>query len=117
MNSTDPFENRLRDQKFQSPPPVWKKEILAEAARYLPAKEPSFGVQIWTQLWQEWIAPHRLAYSGIAAVWALILFFHVLTPSDPASEQLARNIKASPQLEAQLVALWEQQRQTQKLGL
>jgi hypothetical protein len=96
---------------------AWKKEILAVAARHLPASKPVFGVRFLNQLWQEWIAPYPIAYAGIAVAWLLILFFCMATPADPASEQLARNIKASPQLEAQLIAQWDQNRLQRKLGL
>lgn len=113
MNQPDPFEEELRQQNFQSPPLGWKREILAEAMRHLPAAK--IGAR--SRPWQEWLFPYRYAYAGFAAAWVAILFFHATAPTDPVSEQIARSIYNSPQKVEWLLARWEQNQFHQNLGL
>jgi hypothetical protein len=114
MNTHDPFEKRLHEQPFQLPRPEWKEAILARAnapiaVEQTPLPLSARALSIIRAFWLDWIQPYRITYSTLAALWIVIALLRATTPSDPACEQLAQNIKLHPQFEARMIAQWQQQ--------
>src|SRR5947209_11745220 len=100
MNGTDPFEEKLRRQKFCPLPAAWRNEILASARRAAsetaagnqttdgPGRAASFslaelGRGLCNLLW-----PHPKAWAGLAATWLVIMGLN-LASRDPVDSRVA----------------------------
>jgi hypothetical protein len=115
MNPDD-FEKRLERQPLRQLPGEWREEILSAARQAsLPQHAPrtthhaapslsllsTLHHQLSTLLW-----PHPVAWTGLAAVWVVILGINLTTQD--ASRALARQASpASPQV---FMAFQEQER-------
>ena len=105
--NTDDFEKRIERQPLRQMPGEWRAEILSAARRAsLPQHAPRSTLhalpsasllstlhhQLSTLLW-----PHPVAWTGLAAVWVLILGINLTTRD--ASTMIAKHASpASPQI-------------------
>lgn len=66
------LERQLSEQPLRTPPPHWRVEILAAAAK--------ITAPDWT--WRDWMWPSPKAWAALAAVWVVVLALD--TPPRPA---------------------------------
>jgi hypothetical protein len=85
------FERQLSDQPLRPPPPAWRAEILAGAAKIV---APS-----WT--WRDWFWPSPIAWGALAAVWVGAFVLSGSEASSMASAPDSRTaVSAAPPLYA-----------------
>jgi hypothetical protein len=103
--NTDDFEQQLSRQPLRAAPPQWREDILAAAARHLPARvvtpaDTSGG------RWREWLQRFPLAWGAVAAVWIGILGINSLlfSPTSPSTSEPAAFAAQDP------MSVWRWQR-------
>ena len=87
------LEVKLRSLNFREPPPALRGAVLSAA------RSPG---------WQNWLAPHPVAWLALAALWlALAVLDGLLNGSDPAREKsLAGSATPRPEAPA-LIAFYQ----------
>jgi len=88
--NTDEFEEHLRGQPIQGPPPGWRREILAaagESSRHAGIGRPGPSLTAWLR---NWLWPHPVAWGALAGCWLAILALNRSAAPSPAESASAR---------------------------
>jgi hypothetical protein len=95
MNPED-FEEQLRRQPLREPPANWREQILKVASESGRTPVRTNSSPSWIDVMRDWLWPHPVAWSTLAACWVAILFLHHATsPSAAELEQARREARVA----------------------
>ena len=100
MNSD--FEKQIQQQPIRKVPADWRAEILRNA-KSVSVSRQSEEVTCRPSWWREWLWPYRHAWTGMAALWLLMLGMNFGCPKN----QQNASVSATP---AMMQAMEEQRR-------
>jgi hypothetical protein len=87
------FENELKKQPLRRVPGHWRAQILGEVGSR--ARAPSQVTPWWTAL----LWPSPKAWGALAAAWALMIGFNILTREPSASEPMPHTLQVRMAME------------------
>ena len=107
----DDFESQLERMSLKPLPASWREAILRGAQRANTPAEPTQAPGDARFRWRELLWPHPQAWAGLAAVWVIILVFHVSSrPSagalSPMTEIARQHTQRALKEEQRLLSEW-----------
>src|SRR6476661_749414 len=105
MNGEDQFENRLKQQTLKPAPAEWREEILEAASQArcssrrneaAGARRRSLVTSAGKRIFSQLLWPTGRAWAALAAIWAAIIGFIVISGDSDQKQVASRSERPSP---------------------